>query len=189
MVEGQERSEEGMGERFEGLGVGRKGKIGVQSKCITGSSANNSMLQAWDLIMSPFKGMWDEFVGWLKKVFDGKGKGFWGKVGKVFGKAFSSITKSKVWTTLLNSTAFKWIKAHGAKLLAKATMFTGKLLNVVGWVLLLKDAFDMATVADCLFVAFKYKGDASMMPTYCDGEGTKMIVAWSLERAGIAVQG
>jgi hypothetical protein len=188
MVKGQEQYEEGMGGRHEGLGVGRKGKIGVQSKRIPGSSANNLMLQAWELIMSPFKKMWDEFVGWLKKLFSGKGKGFWGKVGKVFGKAFSFITKSKVWTKLLNSSAFKWIKTHGATLLAKASAFTGKLFNVVGWVLLLKDAFDMATVADCLFVAFKYKGDASKMPTYCDGDGTKMIVAWSLERAGIAVQ-
>jgi hypothetical protein len=145
--------------------------------------------------MYPFRKMWGAVKSFFKSIFStigswfsGKGKGFWGKVGKVFGKAFTYITKSSIWTKLVNSAAFQWIKTRGATLLSKATMATGKIFSVVGWVLLFKDVMDMATVADCVAVAFQHKGDASKMPSYCDGDATKMIVAWSLERAGIAAQ-
>ena len=36
----------------------------------------------------------------------------------------------------------------------------------------------------CIGLAFEHPGDASTMPTFCDGDATKVIIKWSLKAAG-----
>lgn len=118
-----------------------------------------------------------------------KGDSILAKIGRGFGSVFARIAESKVWKTIVNSGVLKFIRKWGPTILAKSARFGGRLLSIVGWGTLLLDVKDVAEVSACVGLAFEHKGDASKMPSFCDGDATKAIVKWSLEKAGISVTG
>lgn len=108
----------------------------------------------------------------------------WGKIGKVFGKFVTKFTESRAWKAVVRSGMFKFCKKWGPKILAKATKLGGKLVSVVGWVMLVQDVKDVAEVSACLGKAFTSNGDARKMPTFCDGAATKALVKYAMNAAG-----
>jgi hypothetical protein len=125
-----------------------------------------------------FKKLW----GWMTgKV---AGNSAWAKIGKCFGKFITKFTESRAWKAVARSGLFKFCKRWGPKIVARASRLGGKIASIVGWVMLVQDIKDVAEVSACLGTAFQSKGDASKMPTFCDGDATKAIVKWAMNAAG-----
>lgn len=142
--------------------------------------------------MKPFKKLWDAikkawkaFLNCFKKL--GKGGGFWGKVAGVFENCYNGIKNSWVWKHIIDSRVGKFIRKWGPKTLRKIGSVTLKVLDVVGWVTLLADVKDLANVGVCVAKALEYKGDPKHpLPEFCNGETTKALVNWTLDKAGHA---
>lgn len=142
--------------------------------------------------MAPFTWIWDKICAFFKKFWHwltGKGKGVWGKIGKVFGTSIRLITESAVWKKIVNGNVGRFIKMYGKTILATAGSVVSKALSVAGWVGLLADVKDMAETGACVAKAFEHKGDYKKMPSFCDGEATKAIVQWALEKGKVSIEG
>lgn len=142
--------------------------------------------------MAPFTWIWDKFWALCKKWWHwitGKGSGVWGKIGKVFGTGIRLITESAVWKKIVNGNVGRFIKMYGKTILTKAGGVVSKALSVAGWVGLLADVKDMAETGACVAKAFEHKGDYKKMPSFCDGQATKALVQWVLEKGKVSVEG
>lgn len=78
---------------------------------------------------------------------------------------------------------------YGKTILTKAGSVVSKALSVAGWVGLLADVKDMAETGACVAKAFEHKGNYKKMPSFCDGEATKAIVQWALEKGKVSIEG
>ena len=104
------------------------------------------------------------------------GTSTWAKIGRCFGRFVKGFTESRAWKAVARSGLFKFCKRWGPKILAKTSVFAGKVASVVGWVTLAMDIKDVTETSACIGLAFEHKGDPNKMPSFCEGDATKAIV-------------
>ncbi|GAB7324443.1 hypothetical protein MBLNU13_g08369t1 [Cladosporium sp. NU13] len=173
-------------------------KVKKMWKTFKGRAKNikSGALRAWDAvtqlyaeIFKPFHWIWDNVLSWFKKLWGWMtgavaGTSTWAKIGRCFGTFIKGFTESRAWKAVARSGLFKFCKRWGPKIMAKTSVFAGKLVSVVGWVTLAMDIKDVTETSACIGLAFEHKGDPNKMPSFCEGDATKTIVKWSLQTAG-----